>query len=104
MTRVFTARNPLEAHVVVGMLEASGIPAEVRGDALWSARGELPVTADTLPTVWVLDDDRLSEARGVVQDYVTRPPAAPGRPWRCRVCNEEIEPQFSHCWKCNAPG
>jgi hypothetical protein len=103
MTQVFIARNPLEAHVVTGVLEAAGIAAEVRGDALWSARGELPLTADTLPTVWVLDDDRLSEALSVVRDYVAEPPAAAGPPWTCPACGEEIEPQFSHCWKCNVP-
>jgi hypothetical protein len=69
MKKVFVARNPAEAHLVKGMLESRGIRAEVRGEALWGTRGETPVTADTLPEVWVLDDDQEQEAARLVGEY-----------------------------------
>ena len=50
--KVFVARNPTEAHLVRGMLEAAGIEAEVRGESLWGTRGETPLDDDTLPSVW----------------------------------------------------
>ena len=43
MKHVFTAKHPTEAHLIRGMLEAEGIRAEVRGDQLYGAFGELPV-------------------------------------------------------------
>jgi hypothetical protein len=69
MKQVFVARNPAEAHLVKGMLEANGIRAEIHGEALWGTRGETPLTADTLPTVWVLDDLQVPEAIRLVKEY-----------------------------------
>jgi hypothetical protein len=69
MKQVFVARNPAEAHIVKGLLESRGITAEVRGEALWGTRGETPLTPDTLPTVWVLDDKKAPEAAGIVKEY-----------------------------------
>jgi hypothetical protein len=69
MKQVFVARNPTEAHLVKGMLEANGIRAEVRGEDLWGTRGETPLTPDTQPTVWVLDDRQAPEAARVVAEY-----------------------------------
>ena len=54
MKPVYTARHPAEAHLIRGMLEAGGIRAEVRGDQLYGAFGELPV----LPSVWILEIGR----------------------------------------------
>ena len=68
MKQVFVARNPPEAHLVKGLLESRGIRAEVRGEALWGTRGEVPLTPDTLPTVWV-DDPRAPEAARIVEEY-----------------------------------
>jgi len=69
MKQVFVARDPVEAHLVKGLLESRGIDAEVRGEALWGTRGETPLTPETLPTVWVLDDKKASEAARVVKEY-----------------------------------
>ena len=66
MQKVFTAQHPTEAHLVKGLLESAGIAAEVQGEPLFSARGGLPMTGDTLPSVWVLDDEQLDEARQVI--------------------------------------
>ena len=53
-----------------GTLNAAGIAAQVRGHYLASGYGELPITSDTLPSVWIDDDDatiskafRISESR-----------------------------------------
>jgi len=68
MKQIYVANNPAEAHLVKGMLESHGIHAEVRGEALWGTRGETPVTAETLPTVWV-EDARAAEATRIVEEY-----------------------------------
>lgn len=69
MKQVFVAQNPAEAHLVKGLLESRGVRAEVRGEALWGTRGETPLTPDTLPTVWVLDDKQAPEALLIVKEY-----------------------------------
>jgi hypothetical protein len=71
MKKVYVAQNPAEAHLVKGMLESNGIRAEVQGEALWGTRGETPVTPDTLPEVWVLDDDEEQEAVRLVEEYAS---------------------------------
>jgi len=69
MKQVFVARDPVEAHLVKGMLEARGIGVEIRGEALWGTRGETPLAADTLPSVWVLDDLQVPEAVRIIKEY-----------------------------------
>jgi hypothetical protein len=51
------------------LLESHGIRAEVQGELLFGTRGETPLTPDTLPSVWVLDDHQEAEAVGIVEDY-----------------------------------
>ena len=102
MRRVYVARHPTEAHFLKGLLASQGIETEIRGEALFSARGELPVTSDTCPSVWVLDDSQLDRALLLIAEYERRerPPDTLGVPWRCSSCGEELEPQFTECWRC----
>lgn len=103
MKQVFVAQTPTEAHLVKDVLETRGICAEVRGEALWGTRGEIPLTPDTLPTVWVLDDLQAPEAVRIVEEYLSSASAGlEAQRWRCPVCCEQLEPQFSECWKCGA--
>ncbi len=104
MKKVFVAQNPMEAQFVRGLLESHGIEAKVRGEALWGARGGAPLTPDTLPTVWVIDDSRVAEARQVLRDYRGSKPSSGADPgsWKCASCGEECEHQFTECWRCGA--
>jgi hypothetical protein len=96
--RIFVARNLSEAHIVSGMLNASGIAAFVRGQYLTSGYGELPISSDTLPSVWLEDAQQAELARRVIADY-ERP--AHGNPaWSCQQCGEVHAGQFTACWKC----
>jgi hypothetical protein len=103
MKKVFVANHPTEAHLVAGLLEAEGIAAEVQGEALFSARGEVPVTPGTLPSVWV-DDAQVTAALEILRDRAGEAQAGAGAepPWLCPDCGETVEPQFSACWNCDA--
>src|SRR5687768_6003874 len=98
MTEVFVASHPTEAHLVAGLLVSQGIPAEIRGEALFGARGEVPPSPATLPSVWV-EDSQAVEALAILKD----PPSGAGlaggveQPWRCASCGETVEPQFTAC-------
>jgi hypothetical protein len=100
MKRVHTAKHPTEAHLIKGMLEAEGIRASVLGDQLYGAYGELPV----LPTVWVMDDTLAAQADRLVIDFLRGSAARWHRDerWTCAHCAENLEGQFTECWKCGA--
>jgi len=100
MKLVYTAKHPTEAHLIRGMLEAEGIRAEVKGDQLYGAFGELPV----LPTVWILDDTLAAQADRVVIDFLHGTAARKygHERWTCHQCGESLEGQFTDCWKCGA--
>lgn len=105
MRQVYSAEHPTEAHMVRGILEAKGIECVVRGEILFGARGELPVTPETAPSVWVVEEKRYDEARRIVAQYekANREGAPEGQTWRCQSCREVLEGQFTHCWKCGVP-
>lgn len=101
MDQVYIANDPADAHLVKGILEQYGISCEIRGEALWSARGQLPLTLDTLPTIWICDDNRYEEAMKLVEQFVNGTLSAnTGSPWKCPECGEEVEGQFTDCWQC----
>jgi len=100
MKRIYTAKHPTEAHLVRGMLEADGIRAEVKGDQLYGAFGELPV----LPTVWILDHTLAAHADQLVIEFLRGTAARRyvHERWTCTNCGETLEGQFTECWKCGA--
>ncbi len=104
MKRVYLAHDPADAHLVKGLLEAEGIPAVVQGEHLFALRGGIPVTADTSPSVWALDDGDFERARGIVGGLrLADGPHSAGAQrgaWRCLHCGETLEGQFTECWRC----
>ena len=98
MRKVFVAANPIEAGLVRDLLVDAGIPALVQGEALWAVRGEVPATADTLPSVWV-PDGACEQAHAVLRDLARRPgPDLP--PWNCQRCDAEVDGEMAECWNC----
>jgi hypothetical protein len=55
MKKIYTARSPFDAHLLKGALEGEQIEAIVQGDFLWGARGEVPITPETCPSVWIVN-------------------------------------------------
>lgn len=103
MVRIYIASHPTDAHFVKGLLETQNIECCVRGETLFSVRGEVPITEETAPSVWVYDTSRLAEAEAVVADYeggLER--KTKSSTWVCDSCGEELEDQFTSCWNCGA--
>ena len=100
MKLVFTAKHPTEAHLIRGMLASEGINAEVQGDQLYGAFGELPV----LPTVWIRDPADEADAVRLVGEFLRGTPARRHHHerWVCGSCGESLEGQFTDCWNCGA--
>jgi hypothetical protein len=101
LRKVYVAKNPVDAHLLKGLLECERIDAEVRGEFLYGVRGEVPITPDTCPSVWVLVDADYDRAMELVSTFREgeSPDPAEGEPWRC-ICGEENERQFTECWSC----
>lgn len=57
MKRVYVAKTPVDAQFVMAFLESAGIAASVRGEHLFALRGGVPMTEETLPSVWIEDDE-----------------------------------------------
>jgi hypothetical protein len=102
MKKIFVAQHPAEAHLVRGALASSGIEAWVMGESLFSVRGETPITPDTLPSVWVADEDE-ERARSVLDEVRQSAGNGTSLTWICRRCGERVEPQFAMCWNCGEP-
>ncbi len=101
MQLIYSARDSTEAEFVKGLLEAEEISAVVQGSALEGARGDIPFTAASLPSVWVNEAD-VARAEQVVDEFRRGGPAStqPQVDWKCPNCGEMLEGQFTSCWKC----
>jgi hypothetical protein len=100
MRRVFSSHDRVAVHHWRNLLESWGVRAEVRNELLSSAMGELP-PAECQVELWVLDDRDAERAERILREPGTRTGDSRA-PWRCRVCGENAEPQFTQCWRCGA--
>jgi hypothetical protein len=101
MKRIYGARDSTEAEFVRSLLEAEEIQAVVQGSVLDAARGDIPFTQASLPSVWVNEVD-LERATQIVDEFRRGGPAVtePKASWTCPNCGEKLEGQFTTCWKC----
>jgi len=97
MRRLVTAPNLAIATLWADLLSQAGIPATVQRIYSSSIAGELPPD-QSLPEVWITDDERLEQARGLLHDL--RHPVH--RRWICPGCGERIDGPFEQCWNCGA--
>ena len=102
MLQVYIAQHPTEAHFVKGLLETQNIECCVKGETLFGARGEIPITIETAPSVWIYDEAKFEEAQSAVKEYEKsmNQEYSVGDNWVCNTCGEEHESQFTSCWKC----
>jgi Putative prokaryotic signal transducing protein len=98
MKRVYCAKDPLMIGHLRNVLRTFGIGCITKNLDLSSAAGELP-PIECWPELWVIDDDKAAEARRILKKTLA-PLKSVKRPWICHYCDEQIEGQFSECWKC----
>jgi len=99
MLRVYSSDNTMLAGHVRALLQQAGIDCFLRNDNLWGGIGEL-APIDCWPEVWIRDDGDYERAAEIVRDVLDGR-QTDGPSWRC-TCGEEIEGQFSACWKCGS--
>ncbi len=97
MKRVFRAASLLQVAHARNVLLSAGIDSELRNQYLAGALGELPML-ETWPQLFVDDADEFRALRALKE--AAAPPR--GSPWVCEACGEQLEPQFTSCWRCGA--
>ena len=100
MRKVYTSDNSAIIGHLRQVLEGHAVRCVVRNDFLLGGAGELPVN-ETWPEIWIVDDEDFDRARALVDAIVaTEHQSEP--PWRCESCGEQMEGQFTDCWRCGA--
>jgi hypothetical protein len=97
MKKVYCAKDPLMIGHLRNVLAMYGINCFTKNLDLSTAAGELPPT-DCWPELWV-EDEQLAEAKSILKKTMA-PLKSVKKPWTCGGCGEEIEGQFTECWKC----
>ena len=95
MKRLITAPNLALATLWADLLSHAGIATTVQRAYASSIAGEVPPD-QTLPELWVMDDDRLEAARRLL-DQLRHPVH---RHWSCPGCGELVDGPFEQCWNC----
>jgi len=99
--KIFIAQHPAEAHIVCGLLQQHHIPCEVRGETLFTVRGEIPFDESSSPYVWLKNPQFEQQSRNLIASYLN--PENNNQPdWHCSHCGEDNEPQFGLCWNCGS--
>ncbi len=100
MQLVTTAANELEANLLQADLSEAGIVSFIQGQTLGTARGELPLTHQTLPQIWVRDEDHERAVRIAEAFYARQQQDIDATGWNCPSCGAEVDAHFEVCWRC----
>ena len=104
MKQVYTARDEVDAQLAKGFLDDEEIESVVQMGGLGSILGESPTSEQTLPSIWVNEED-VDRATAALRSFQSNAPpiAASAELWKCPNCGEMIDPQFTECWNCRTP-
>ena len=83
------------------IVESYGIPCVVKNSFLSGAAGELPPT-EVWPILCVEDERDYGRAKQIVDEELEKLDST-NQHWTCKQCGEDIEGQFTDCWKCGSP-
>ena len=74
----------------------------MQGDQLYHLLGELPLSQETIPSVWINDDSKFSIAELIIDKYkkTEAENISEEITWTCPSCGEGLYEQFTSCWKC----
>jgi hypothetical protein len=100
MQRLYQAGDRIEAQLLSDFLEQHLIDNAILGDYLSGAVGELP--ADVYPSIWIVHDEDLPRARGLLQGFLDDNRREHASSWVCRGCGELVDGSFDLCWRCGA--
>jgi hypothetical protein len=77
-------------------LDEKGIPCFIKNEFASGAMGELS-PLDSLPEVWIGDDEWLPAVNKLVAELDALPEQ---KNWNCHACGEDNAGSFELCWQC----
>jgi len=98
MKAIYSSLNLVEVHHLKNLLQSAGIRCRIKNEDLVRLAGEVPFTECALQLVPEREEDTPA-AEKLLAEFL-RPQSRPVNPWRCPGCGEQIEGQFTACWRC----
>ena len=103
---VYVARDAAHARHALAALAAEQVPGKVVGEHLQTAAGDLGMSFNALPRIWV-PGEHAARAQEVLAAFDATygegaEDEAPSPPWTCAACGEEIDGVYDACWQCQA--
>jgi len=95
MKTVYSASNISFVSIFRNILEGHGIRCWIKNEFRVAGMGDIP-PIECWPQLCV-DDADFSEAKRIVEEALSEKVSPP---WNCVSCHEEIEGQFTECWRC----
>ena len=96
--KVYTSPDlPMVAHLK-NILESHGISCTIQQQFSSCAAGDIPVN-ECWPELWISDKMELNRAKAIVKESLSASEQKKDN-WICPHCHEELEEQFTACWKC----
>jgi hypothetical protein len=100
MKKIYSSPHLYVVHHLKDVLESNGIDCIIQNENLAAAAGELP-PSECWAELWVLDDAKYQTAREILTRILSEQKESERKePWRCPRCGEELEGQFTECWRC----
>ncbi|MDQ2045497.1 DUF2007 domain-containing protein [Pseudoalteromonas sp. 20-92] len=93
---IYNAENTLEANILKGLIQTSGIECQIKGEMLQGAMGEIPFDQTQVSVQVYAIKER--HARQILVNYQQVKQSAPD--WVCPNCNEHNGSTFDFCWSC----
>ncbi|HEV2455527.1 MAG TPA: DUF2007 domain-containing protein [Verrucomicrobiae bacterium] len=97
MKLIFTSADLVTVSELKDMLNSAGIACFINNEVSSTLSGGIP-QGECMPELWIEDDSRETEAVQIKKDWLA--PRAAGTTWTCPKCGEQLESQFTSCWKC----
>jgi len=96
--KVYSSPNPAMVGHLRIVLETQGIACDVRGEYRGILAGAVP-PVQCWPELWVMEDSQVESARELICEAL-KPGVYYAAHWNCPNCDEDLEGQFTICWKC----
>ncbi|MCC6472807.1 MAG: DUF2007 domain-containing protein [Burkholderiales bacterium] len=98
MKLLYASLSLHEAHHLMNLLRSCGIDCHLSNESLSTLAGEVPFTECSVRLY--VDRDRDLETAAAVLRQWRAGTWSQGPAWRCPACGEQIEAQFTACWRC----
>ncbi|MBT6178156.1 MAG: DUF2007 domain-containing protein [Deltaproteobacteria bacterium] len=98
MIKVYASHDRFFVESLRANLRDAGIEHLIKDESS-SSLGEVPPIVSQ-QHVWVINAADVEDAKSLVAELESRVNHSREEPWVCQSCSEQLEPQFTACWKC----